>query len=62
LLIWAHVVVGGARRAGLGGREAMAMGILLDLGESAGRSRWTSGPARKVRAPQGRVVGNADPG
>ena len=30
-------------------------------GESAGRPR-RGDPVRKVRAPQGRVVGNADPG
>jgi hypothetical protein len=43
-------------------REVTAMGISLTLGESAGRSRRALGPARKVRAPQGRVVGNTDPG
>jgi hypothetical protein len=30
-------------------------------GEPAGRPR-RGDPVRKVRAPQGRVVGNADPG
>ncbi len=31
-------------------------------GEPAGRPRRDLVPVRKVRAPQGRVVGNADPG
>jgi hypothetical protein len=34
----------------------------LAAGEPAGRSRLADRQARKVRAPQGRVVGNADPG
>jgi Zn-dependent protease with chaperone function len=38
------------------------LGISLGTGESAGRSRRAPSPVRKVRAPQGRVVGNADPG
>jgi hypothetical protein len=43
---------GGRRRAG----------VSLWQGESAGRSRRAPCPVRKVRAPQGRVVGNTDPG
>ena len=40
----------------------VSAGVSFVQGESAGRSRRALGPVRKVRAPQGRVVGNADPG
>ena len=33
----------------------------IAAGESVGRPR-RGNPVRKVRAPQGRVIGNADPG
>jgi len=35
--------------------------LMIAAGEPAGRPR-RGNPVRKVRAPQGRVVGNADPG
>ncbi len=36
--------------------------LMQAAGELAGRPRRGLVPVRKVRAPQGRVVGNADPG
>lgn len=42
--------------------QEWASAIIVRQGESAGRPRQVLSLVRKVRAPQGRVVGNADPG